>query len=142
MRMLKRLKRLKHLLLDEKGLSMMEVVLIIVIIGIAIIPLSQLSVMNQKAGGRFGTTTKALFYAEEVMEQIIADYMAIEGGRGYQWVITNWPGSTPSPPSGLQGNVSISAQDTLNSVRYVTVHVTVGGTDIPDVVLETWMVEH
>ena len=140
--MLKGLKRLKRLLLDEKGISMMEIVLIIIVIGIAIIPLSQLSIVNQKAGGRFGTTTKALFYAEEVMEQIIADYMAIEGGKGYQWVITNWPGSTPSPPSGLLGNVSISVQDTLNSVPYVTVQVTVGGTDIPDVVLETWMVEH
>jgi len=139
--MLRKRKWLRRLLLDEKGISMMEVVLIIVIIGIAIVPLSQLSIINQKMGGQFGITMKAIFYAEEVMEQIIADYMAEAGGRGYQWVISNWPGTTPNPPSGLQGYVYISAQDTLNGVPYVNVQVAIEGTDIADVTLETMLVE-
>ena len=140
--MLRLIKRMKHVIESEKGVSMMEVVLIIVIIGIASVPLTRLSMLNQTTQGKIGTATRAIFYAEEVMEQIVSDYMAEDGGRGFDWVLNNWPGSTPNPPSGLSGSVSISAVDTLNGVPYVTVNVTISGTDISDMSMETWLIKN
>ena len=122
-------------------MSLIEVVIILVILGITVVPLSRLAINNQKSGGRFATMNRAVFHAEETMEQIIADYMATDASRGYDWVIANWSGqSTPSPPVGITGSVSISAEDSLNGVKYVVVQTTVGGTDINSITLTTWLV--
>jgi hypothetical protein len=83
-----------------------------------------------------------MYYAQEVMEQVIADYAAVDGGRGYDWVLANWQGqSAPSPPTGLSSLVTISPQDTLDGVVYVTVEVAVSGSGIGNVQLSTWIVE-
>jgi len=133
--------RLKSIYQDERGMSLIEVVIILVILGITVVPLSRLAVNNQKSGGRFATMNRALFHAEEAMEQIVADYMATDASRGYDWVIANWSGqSTPEPPAGITGSVSISAEDSLNGVKYVVVQTTVGGTDINSITLTTWLV--
>ena len=122
-------------------MSLIEVVIILVILGITVGPLSRLAINNQKSGGRFATMNRSVFHAEETMEQIIADYMATDASRGYDWVIANWSGqSTPSPPAGITGSVSISAEDSLNGVKYVVVQTTVGGTDINSITLTTWLV--
>ena len=142
MLMIEWIRRTKRIVRQERGVSLVEIVLIIVIIGIAVVPLSQLSIVNQTTSGKYGSSTRAIFYAEEIMEQLISDYAAVDAGRGYDWVSINWPGSTPSPPSGLSGNVTISAEDTLNGVPYVTVQITVSGTDISDFTLETWLVDN
>ena len=142
MLMMEWIRRVKRAVRPERGVSLIEIVLIIVIIGIAAVPLSRLSIVNQTTSGKYGSTTKAIFYAEEVMEQLISDYAAVDAGRGYDWVNINWPGSTPIPPSGLSGNVTISAEDTLNGVPFVIVQLTVSGTDITDVTLETWLVDN
>lgn len=139
--MLDRLSKIYRRVRDERGVSLVEVVLIMVILGITVVPLSRLSVANLKSSGRYATITKAAYYAEEVMEQIIADYAAEDAGRGYDWVVANWPGSAPNPPTGFSGNVSISAEDTLNNVIYVVAQVAVSGSEIPDLVLTTWLVK-
>ena len=142
MLMMEWIRRVKRAVRPERGVSLIEIVLIIVIIGIAAVPLSRLSIVNQTTSGKYGSTTRAIFYAEQVMEQLISDYAAVDADRGYDWVNINWPGSTLHPPSGLSGNVTISAEDTLNGVPYVIVQITVSGTDITDVTLETWLVDN
>ena len=127
---------------NEKGATLIEIVILLLILAISVIPLSRLVMRNLNSGGRFSTMSRAILHAEESMEQIIADYAANTAGMGYDWVISNWAGqSTPNPPAGLTGNVTISAEDTLKGVPYVVVETTVRGTDIPDVILTTWLID-
>ncbi len=124
----------------EKGFALIEIVMVIVILGIAVIPLTRLAMKNNTESGKYALMTTAMNHAEEAMEQMIADYAAVNAGRGYDWVITNWSGaSTPDPPAGFSGTVSISAEATLNDVTYVVVTVTVSNSEISDVVLTTWL---
>lgn len=144
MRMLKKIvSYVKHLYQNEQGVSLIEVIIIVLITAIAAIPLTRLSVANQQSGGRYGMSTRAVFYAEEVMEQVVSDYAAKDDGRGYDWIRSNWAGRTPSgPPDGLSGTVTVSSQDSLNGVAYVAVQVTVDGEGISPVTLETWFIEN
>lgn len=129
-------------IINEKGATLIEIVILLLILAISVIPLSRLVMKNLNSGGRFSTMSRAILHAEESMEQIIADYAANTAGMGYDWVISNWTGrSTPNPPAGLTGNVTISAEDTLKGVPYVVVKTTVRGTDIPDVILATWLID-
>ena len=126
----------------EEGLSLIEVVIILVILGITIIPLSRLSIGNLRIGGQYSMMTRAVYYAQERMEQIIADYAAVDGGRGYDWVRANWAGDSDNPESGFSRSVSISSENTLNGVTYVTVQVVISNTEIENVVLSTWIVDN
>jgi prepilin-type N-terminal cleavage/methylation domain-containing protein len=126
---------------SESGFSLVEVVLAIVIMGIAVVPISRLAIMNLKSGARYTTMTKALFYAQSGMEQLFSDYGALDAGRGYTWVRSNWPG-TSTPATGFTRTVTISAQQTLNSVKYVEVHVQISSAGIPTVDLSTWLIEN
>ena len=140
--MLSIVSRIRRKMEVERGFSLVEIVLVIVVLGMTVFPLARLAVVNTNSGGRYVMMTRAIFYAEEIMEQIIADYAAEDAGRGYDWVRTNWPGTTSNPPAGLTGSVAISSETTLNGVDYVVVQVTVSGTDIPDVVLTSWLVDN
>lgn len=125
----------------EEGLSLVEIVMILVILGITMVPLSQLSIGNAKRGGQYALMTKAIFLAQERMEQIIADYAAGNAGRGYDWVVANWAGASDVPTSGFSRHVMISSQNILNSVTYVEVHVVVRNSEIEDIDLCTWIVD-
>ncbi len=141
--MLRAIRKMKNRIAGEQGISLVEIVLVIVVIGISILPLSRLSNANMKNGGKYATLTRATYYAQEVMEQVIADYAAVDAGRGYSWVRTNWSNHVPAnPPSGLSGLVTVSAEDSLNGVVYTEIGVTVSGSDIPSVILNTWIVEN
>lgn len=124
----------------ESGVSLVEVVLIMVILGIAVTPLSRLAIMNLKSGGRYSTMTRSISYAQNTMEEIISDYAAEDAGRGYNWVQANWNGRNKVPESGFITSVAISGEDSLNQVFYVKVDVTVTAPDIDNVVLTTWLI--
>jgi Tfp pilus assembly protein PilV len=140
---LRRLKKRFPKCVDEKGISLIEVIIMVLILGIAIVPLTRLTISNLDAGRTYNLMTQGTFYASEIMEDIIADYMAgASGVRGYDWVRTNWPGGVSNPPQGFTGTVSISDEITANGVTYVTVTVTVSVSDIPDIVYSTWLVDN
>jgi len=140
--MWKRLVKIWRRTRGEVGMSLIEIVLILTILAIALAPLTRLSVTNLIFSGRYAVMTKAVYYTQERMEEIIADYAAESAGRGYDWVISNWSDKTDTPGSGFIRGVTISAENTLNDVTYVVVQVSVSGTDIPDVALETWLVDN
>ena len=140
---LNKLSKMRRFIDEMRGVTLIEIIIVLVILGIAVIPLSRLAVKNVNSGGKYATMSRAMFHAEEVMEMVIADYAAEDGSRGYDWVLTNWSGqSSPSPPPGLTGSVSISAENTVKGVTYVEVLVTVTGSDIPDVTLTTLLVDN
>ena len=121
---------------------MIEIVNILLVLGIAMVPLSRLAVGNLNSIGQANAMTRAVLFAQERMEQIIADYAAKDDGRGYDWVIANWSGDADTPQTGFSRSVLISGEYTWNGVTYVVVQVSVGGTDISDVVLTTWLVDN
>ena len=135
------IRKLHRRLGREEGFSMMEVVLLLVILAIALVPLTRLATSNLKFGAQYSMMTRAMGYAQEAMEEIIADYRAESAGRGYDWVRSNWDGATASPATGYTRSVDISSEMTLNGVTYVNVTVSVSHADISNVTLETILVE-
>ena len=121
----------------EKGFSLVEVIVIILMLGIAVIPLSRMAISNLDAGRTYNLIMVGTFYAQEIIERIIADYMA--NGLGYNWVRANWPGTVSGSPTGYTGTVSISGETTISGVTYVTVTVTVTASGMPNIVLYTYL---
>ena len=127
----------------EQGMSLVEIIIIMVILGISLLPISRLSISNAYFGGRYVTMMRSVYYAQEVMEHIIADYNSDDGTiGGYSNVRTNWPGTVSGSPIGLTGSVTISGEQTRSGIKYVTVLVRVSGTDIPDIDLTTLLVDN
>jgi len=130
-------------LTNQRGYSLIEIIMVIIIVAIAIPPLLSLlsSVLVDSHDSE--VLTQAVTFAQEKMEEIIADKKADDGGRGYDWVVT--PGRYPSdePATGYTRSVHI---DTTNkkydNVRYALVEVTVTHADMPDVVLTTWLTKY
>jgi type II secretory pathway pseudopilin PulG len=126
----------------EGGMSLVEIILIIAILAIALIPLSRLSVANLVSSGKHGTMEKVVSYAQERMEEVLADGASGEAGGGYEWATTYWSNQSDSPAPGLTRTVTISPEKTFNEVNYVVVQVTVSGEDISDFTLETWLTDY
>ena len=116
-------------------MTLIDVIAMLLILGIAVPALSRLSVVNTKGGARFLLMTRGIYSAEGVMEEIIADYRS--PNRGYDWVKSNWSGATPYLEAGFSCLVSISSESTLNGIPNVDVTVTVSNPAFPNVVLST-----
>jgi len=135
--------RLRRLIEDQSGISLIEIIIVLTILGVSLVPISQLSIQNAQFGGRFVTMTRAIYFAQEIMENIIADYNSTDGTvGGYTNVRSNWPGTVSGAPTGLTGTVSISAEYALSGVNCVNVLVRVSGADIPNIDLMTLLVEN
>ncbi|OVE79244.1 hypothetical protein BVY01_03035 [bacterium I07] len=127
-----------HRLSNSHGFSYIEVIVGLVILCLAIVPLSRLTKLSNKTSGMTTDLHQGVTHAEEVIELIISDWGATNEGRGYDWVITNWSGQpTPNPPSGLSGLVTLSSEIILNGVTYVEVTVTVSGVAQSDIYVKT-----
>ncbi|MBN2030881.1 hypothetical protein JW824_11640 [bacterium] len=133
--MLNRLLKVRIRLGNEKGLSLIDVIAMLIILGIAVPALTRLSVVNSRGGAKFLLMTRAVYSAEGIMEQIMADYRS--PNRGYDWVKSYWAGTAPALEAGFSCLVSISSESTFNGLSYVDVTVTVSNPDFPDVVLNT-----
>ena len=134
--------RLRALLSDEQGLSLIEVVIIIVILGVSIIPISRLMRTNLHSLSDTAIYSQAEYFAQSVMEEIFADYTAENSGRGYSWVVSNWSGATESHPT-LSWSASVSITTvTVDNIDYASVVVTVDtGTQFEDVELTSWLTD-
>lgn len=138
----KKLRKFLSYLKCEKGVSLIEVVIVIVILGISVIPLSKLVIKNQQSLADYVLLTQAEFFCQSCMEEFIGYYTAEDAGYGYDWVVANVNGairSHPSMPWSAQADIDLM---TLDDVNYAVLTVTVAtGDAIPDVSLETWMVD-
>ncbi len=108
---------------QNSGMSLVEVILVIVLIGIVALPISRLSVTNTKSLGKYAKITQAVYDLESISERIWADYKA----RGYGWVRNNWQRSGTTPSENFSYSVQISSPQTRDGVTYVVVTVTVTG---------------
>jgi hypothetical protein len=119
----------------QRGMSLVEIIMIIVLIGIVALPLTKLAKLNLKSSATYLITTMGQYDAQSIIERINGDYIA----NGYAAVVTAWSGRSGSTNTGFSYGVSISAEQTLNSIKYRTVTVTVSGKNIPNLSLTTWL---
>jgi type II secretory pathway pseudopilin PulG len=105
----------------QKGFSLLEVILLIVLLGIAIPPLAALLKTNLISTGKMTNVSKTSFYAEQRMEQVIADYTG-QGSGGYAYITTSgrYPAQTVD---GITTTVTVTT-GTYGTITYAKVTVT------------------
>lgn len=125
---------------NAAGFSLFELVLVILLLGVATLPLvNQLAVTGQhSADGQ--SATSAVLLARERMEEAAADRDA--PGRGYAWVTAaNYP--VENPVAGFPGytrTTTITGDSTYAGIIYKVVTVTVTSPTAPAVTAATWVV--
>ena len=125
---------------SRAGYTLVEVVLVVVLVAVAIPPLLRL--FSHSVLGSVGAEvrTKAIFYAQEKLEQILNDKRM---AGGYAVVVSQNRYPPDSPEEGYQRFVTIDTTGTTYSgVPYARVIVTVRHPSIPDVQLETWITNY
>ncbi len=103
---------------NENGLSLIEIILLILMLGIAIPPLANLMKTNLVASGRLANVPKTAFYAQQRMEEVIADYTS----QGYAYITAGGRYSSETI-GGVTTAVSVST-GTWNSIQYARITVT------------------
>ena len=115
---------------DESGFSLIELVIMVMILGITLIPLTSLSISNLRNTGRQIEITRGTMYAEECIEYVWSFYGDSQtAGRGYQGIIDgNMSFATGLPDnleSGYSRSYSVSATQTEHGIDYINVTVSV-----------------
>jgi len=134
---------------NEKGVTLLEVVLLIVVISFAMLPISRLVNMNVKFTADMTKITEATFVAQDKMEQLISDYAKPNGfdllkAEGYDGGAgSRYPSSLYyEADDGYTVEVYIDSATTNihNGIRYVDVVVSVGGEGLSNnLELSVWL---
>jgi Tfp pilus assembly protein PilV len=126
----------------QAGFTLIEIVLIIVIAGIAILPLSMLFANSSIHSSDARNATLAAELAQAKMEELTADKNS--PARGFSYLVTaNYPAESPVTAfPGYSRSVSFGPDSTYDSVTFRTVNVTVTCTNIPPVTLTTWFTNY
>jgi Tfp pilus assembly protein PilV len=121
------------------GFTLIEVVLILVIVGIAILPLSLLFANASIRSGEARDATVAAQLAQAKMEEIAADKSSPADAVSE----ANYPPENPVVAfPRYRRSVLVSADSTFDGVRFRAVSVTVSTSSIPPVTLTTWFTGH
>ena len=128
--------------MKQSGFTLIEVVLILVIVGVAILPLSLLFANASIRSGEARDATTAAQLAQAKMEEIAADKSS--PARGFDYLATaNYPPENPVVAfPRFRRSVLVSADSTFDGVRFRAVNVTVSTSSIPPVTLTTWFAGH
>ena len=128
---------------SQGGFSVIEVILVILILAISVPPILSLFSQNLTSSVESEIYTKAIYYAEEKMEEILADKRAISAGKGFGYVLQPGRYVSDSPESGFARSVSIDTLgNVFDSVRFARIRVTVSHSQIANVVLGSWVTNH
>jgi len=124
------------------GFTLVEIVLIIVIAGIAILPLSMLFANSSIHSSDARNATLAAQLAQAKMEELTADKNS--PARGFSYLVTgNYPAESPVAAfAGYSRSVSFSVDSTYDGVTFRTVSVTVTCANIPPVTVTTWFTSY
>ncbi len=135
---------MRKILAAQHGFSVIEVILVILILAISVPPLLSLFGQNLTSSVEAEIYTKAIYYAEERMEEILADKRAVSDGRGYGYVMSDGRYDADSPETGFARSVSIdTVATTFDGVDYARVRVIVSHPSIAsNVVLGTWITKY
>ncbi|MFQ5603782.1 MAG: prepilin-type N-terminal cleavage/methylation domain-containing protein [bacterium] len=126
---------------NSRGFTLIEVVLIIVVLAIAIPSLMRLLSSVLDNSQRSVIISKAVIYAQEKMDEIIADKQ--NPLRGFNWVVTPGTYQSDIPSNDYTRSVVIDTTGKIqNGVRYALVQVSVSNSEISDITLTTWLTEY
>lgn len=134
---------MRTLWLRESGESLVEIVLVIVLLGIAIPPLLHIFSYNVTNSVDSEYYTKAVCYAEEKMEEVLGVKRA-NGSNGYNTLVLNYEGEIQDVPE--QGFTRIVRVDTTqkrwNGIPYAEIQVVVRHAQIDSVSLTAWVTDY
>jgi Tfp pilus assembly protein PilV len=124
------------------GFTLIEVAILIVIAGIAVLPLAMLFATTSIRSSDARSASVAAHLAETKLEEITADRRAAT--RGYAYIQgANYPSENPVPAfSSFSRSVTVAPDSIFDGVTYRTVSVTVTTSGIPPVTLTTWFTNY
>lgn len=125
----------------EDGFTLLEVVLVILVLGLALLPLLTQTVETNVHAVDAQAASAAVFLCRERTETILADRKAPSIGYA---AITNSRYPDESPVAGFPGfsrTTHVSADSSYGGVTFRAVRVTVSGALTPAVSLSTWIVQ-
>jgi len=126
---------------NSHGMTLIEVIMIIVISGIGIYTLVDVISWNLINTELSSTVTRSVLNAREKMDDIIAHTKS--PARGYNWVVTPGRYASENLAHGFTRSVAIDTTGYIhNGIRYARVHVRVDHADLPEYEITTWLVEH
>ena len=124
------------------GFTLPEVILILVVAGVSLLPLSMLFANTSIRSGDARNASVAAQLAEAKMEEIAADKNSPSRGFAYLHV-DNYPSEDPVPGfPGYGRSVAVSPDSVYDGVTFRTVSVTVTSPNIPPVTLTTWFTQY
>lgn len=130
---------IKNIAKDNRGFTLLEVILVIVIIGIAVPPVLTLFTQNLTDSSESEAYTKATLYAVERMEEVLGDKRAVDDGYGWSYILVTNQYPNDTPETGFTRSVSIDTTgNSSGGVTYALIQVTVSHADINNVVLTSW----
>ena len=131
----------ERLLHDGRGMTLIEVIMIVVVIAIAVpslLALMSSTLFNSKESA---ILSQAAIFAQEKMEEIIADKKS--STRGFDYVTTEGRYPSDSPASGFTRTVVVQSAGLIhNGIPYGQVDVTVSHSKIPNITLSAWLTEY
>jgi Tfp pilus assembly protein PilV len=124
------------------GFTLIEVVLIIVIAGIAVLPLSMLFANASIHSSDARNASVAAQLAQARMEEIAADKSS--PARGFSYIAAaNYPAETPIGAfPRYSRTVTVAPDSVYDGVTFRTVTVTVTCANIPPVTVTTWFTSY
>lgn len=134
---------MKQIIQKEHGFTLLEIILVIVVIGIAVPPVLTLFTQNLTDSNESEAYTKANLHAVERMEEILGDKRAVDAGYGWSYI--NQSGQYPNdvPETGYTRSASIdTAGNSYGGVTYALIQVTVSHANINNVVLTSWATDY
>ncbi len=132
---------LKDKLQDCQGFTLIQIVITIVVLGIAVPPLIDLLSSNLIHSGKSEAMTQAVVYGRDKMDEIIADKKS--PARGYNWVVTPGQYASEVPATGFTRVVIIDTTAKVhNGVRYALVRVRINHNDMSELELRTWLIDY
>jgi len=124
------------------GFTLVEAVLVVVVAGIALLPLSMLFANTSIRSGDARTATVAAQLAQSKMEEIAADKSS--PARGFDYLAGgNYLPEDPVPAfPGYRRTVAVSPDSSFDGIRFRAVTVTVAGGNLPPIALTTWFTSY
>lgn len=127
---------------DERGFTLPEVVLVLVIAAVAVLPLGMLFANSSIRSGEARNATVMAELAEAKMEEIAADKNS--PSRGFSYLVgSNYPAESPVAAfPGYSRSVAFAPDSVYDGVTFRTVSVTVAFSSVPPVTLTTWFTNY
>ncbi|GEM_PF-1443316 len=132
--------KLKNILSNSQGFTLIEVIMIIVVFAIAVPTLMTVLSATLDSSNKSVVISQAATYAQEKIEEIIGDKR--NPSKGFDWVTTTGRYSSDVPAVGFSRSIIITSGNVQNGVSYAYVQVKITHSEISDIKLETWLTDY